>query len=480
MGCGVAGCVGENASFFVYHSLLQLQHRGEDTTKILSFDDRHYEYGGVGQVSHVYSKEALSSLKGNYAIGQVRYPTVGKYDDPKEKLRDAPPLWTDSPCFLALAHNGDMPKESYNVLRKKLESEGFYFKTNSDLEITEKILAKGLRKNIKNNLENEDIFNAIEYTMRRVPAAYSITGIVSKEGETKLIGFCDPQKVRPLVFGKSSNLQIIASESPAVDVLSNVLNENFETFEIKGGEAIILEEGKEPEKKRLIEVQPKHCSFEYTYFARPDSIENEISIYNVRFNLGQIHGKRNKFKADAVLPIPNSGRIYDKGFSSTSGIPSVEAYYKNPYIGRAFIRPPSIREEVSRVKSNPIKHLISGKDIIITEDSIVRGLNSKNNNDSLRKFGAKKIYGIIATPPLVEVCEWGIDMKDPNAFAARGKSEEEIAKLCGYDGLSYSTIDELVEAIGLPKDHLCLKCIGGDGPEKGFDKYIIPINDPNF
>jgi amidophosphoribosyltransferase len=478
MGCGTAGCIGENASFFVYHSLLQLQHRGEDTAKILSFDDRHHEYGGEGIVSHVFNKNILSSLRGNYAVGQVRYPTVGLYDNPEEKIRDSVPIWTDSPCFIALSHNGDMPKTTYKTLRRKLENEGFYFKTNSDLEIMEKMLSKGLRKNARNNdLENKDIFNSIEYAMKRVPAAYSVVGIIAKGNKRKLIGFTDPQKIRPLVFGKNSKLQIFASETAAIDVLSNYLSEDFDTCELKGGEVIIAEENKEPEKQRLIKVEPKHCFFEYTYFARPDTVENGVPVYDVRFSLGQILGRKNRVKADLVTDIPNSGRIYHIGFSNATGIPIAETMYKNSYVGRAFIRPPSIRGEVSKTKSNPIRHLLAGKKIIITEDSIVRGTNSNNNNTTLRNFGAKEIHGKIGTPKLVSPCEFGIDMKDPNAFIARGKTEEEIAKLTGYDSLSYATEDELVEAIGLPKNHLCLQCIGGHSPNFN---YIIPSDDPNF
>jgi len=480
MGCGTSGCVGENASFFVYNALIQLQHRGEDTTKILTFDGKQqHEHGGEGQVSNVYSRDILSDiLRGNYAVGHTRYPTVGLYDNPKEKLRDAPPIWTDYPCFIALAHNGDMPNKAYMTLRKKLEKEKFYFKTNSDLEIIEKFLAKGLEKNIGNSdLENEGIFKSVEYAMRRVQAAYSVVGLIAKGEQCKLVGFADPQKIRPIIFGKNHKLQIFASESAAIDVLENISGEFFETRELKGGEIIIAEEGKEPETRRPIEVEPKHCFFEYTYFARPDSVENGVSVYDVRFRLGQILGRKNKVKADFVLPIANSGRIYDKGVSDVTGIPSVEALYKNPYRGRSFIRPPSIRGEIAKTKSNPIRHLIVGKKIIITEDSIVRGTNSKNDNEKLRKFGAKEIHGKIGTPPLVDICEWGIDMKDPNAFAARGRNWDEIAKLTGYDSLSYSTTDELVETIGLPKGHLCLQCIGGHGPK--FD-YVISPDDPNF
>ena len=210
------------------------------------------------------------------------------------------------------------------------------------------------------------------------------------------------------------------------------------------------------------------------------TLENGVSVYDVRYRLGQTLGRKNKVKAHMVVPILNSGRIYDKGFSDVTGIPSVEALYKNPYIGRAFIRPPSIRSEVSKTKSNVIRHLVEGKIIIVTEDSKVRGLNSKNNNETLRNFGVKEIHEVIGTPPLIHQCEWGIDMKDPNAFIAKGKTVEEIAKLTGYDSISYTTIEELVEAIGLPKNHLCLECIGSRGPEESFSKYIIPFDDPRF
>jgi amidophosphoribosyltransferase len=279
MPCGTGGAIGKNASFFVYHLLLQEQHRGEDTTKILSFDKRHYEHGGVGKVNEVFNRENLSKLRGNYAIGQVRYPTVGVYDDNEQKLRDAPPLWEDYPCFISLSHNGDMPQSTYENLRKKLEEDRFYFKTDSDLEIIEKLFSKGLRKSLKEKkLNNEDIFSAAKFMMERAPAAYAVTGIVTKGNERRLIGFTDPQKIRPLVFGKNKNLQVLASETAAIDVLSNYVNEKFETFELQGGEVIIAEEGREPVKKILIETEPKHCFFEYTYFARPDSRKWSICL----------------------------------------------------------------------------------------------------------------------------------------------------------------------------------------------------------
>jgi amidophosphoribosyltransferase len=478
MGCGIAGCIGENASFFVYNSLIQLQHRGEDATKILSFDNTHHEYGDLGHVTEVFKKENLEMLKGNYAIGHVRYPTIGVYNDPKEKLKDAPPIWTENPCFFALCHNGDMPKTKYETLRKKLYDEGFYFKTNSELEIIEKFLSKGLRKNIKNyNFNNKDIFKSVKYMMERVPAAYSAIMLMTPKDERKLIGFADPQKIRPLVFGKNSKLYLFASETAAIDVLSNYLNEKFETFELQGGEVVIAEEGKEPLKRRLIEVEPKHCFFEYTYFARPDSVENGVSVREVRYRLGHELGRKNKTKADLVTATPKSGKIYNEGFSAATGIPSIQIWYRNDYVGRAFIRPPEIREEISKIKLNPIRHLVEGKRIITTEDSIVRGTNSKNNNESLRNYGAIEIHGKTGTPRLVNPCEFGIDMKDPNTLVARGKTEEEIAKLSGYDSLSYINVDELVEAIGLPKNQLCLHCIGDHGPKFN---YIISPNDPRF
>ncbi|MFH1229768.1 MAG: amidophosphoribosyltransferase [Candidatus Aenigmatarchaeota archaeon] len=471
MGCGTAGCVGKNASFFVYHQLLQLQHRGEDSTKILSFDNRHYEHGGVGLVPYVFNEDNIKNLKGSYAIGQVRYPTVGVYDDPSEKMRDTSPIWTDTPCFMALSHNGDMPRALYDNMREKLEKSGEYFKTNSELEIMEKFIAKGLRDKVHDgNFDNEGIFDSVKFMMERVPAAYSVTGIIAKGGECKLVGFSDPQKIRPLVYGKGSNLQLFASESAAIDVLGNYLDEDFETYELKGGEVIIAQEGKEPVKRRLLDVEPKHCFFEYTYFSRPDSVENGVSVYDVRFKLGQSLGRRNTVKADLVTPTPNSGKIYDEGVSAQTGIKNVEVWYKNPYSGRAFIRPPKIRREVSKTKLNLIGHLVAGKIILDTEDSIVRGTNSVNDNETLRRYGVKEIHGLIGTPPLVNPCDWGVDMKESSKFIAKEKTVEEIAKCTGYDSLKYSTVEELVDAIGLPKEHLCMQCIGCHGPK--FDHII--------
>lgn len=256
------------------------------------------------------------------------------------------------------------------------------------------------------------------------------------------------------------------------------MNEKFEIYELQGGEVIIVEEGKEPEKRRLIEIEPKHCFFEYTYLARPDSTENGVYIRDVRYKLGWFLGKRNKAKLDLVDGIPNSGRIYDEGFSAATGIPHIVVSYKNPYSGRAFIRPQNIRDEISKTKMNIEEPLVKGKRIGVTEDSIVRALNSINNNSDFRSQGVVEIHGFVGTPPLVDVCEEGIDMKDPNAFIAREKTVEEIAKLSGYDSLTYATKEELVEAIGLPANYLCMKCIGGHGPK--FKDFIISPEDPNF
>ncbi|MCD6414102.1 MAG: amidophosphoribosyltransferase [Candidatus Diapherotrites archaeon] len=432
--CGIIG-ISDGDSTQVYAGLYALQHRGQDSCGILTYDkEEFYLKKAPGLVTEAFTENSLRELKGNMGIGQVRYPTVGG-----DFSRDAQPFFSTSPVSIGIAHNGNIA--NYAKIRKKVGK----LTSWCDVEVILNILANELSA-------EKDIFAAVASVMSQVNGAYSVVSIVDKVG---MVVFRDPFAIRPLVEGEG----VFASESVALDIIGKKLE-----GDVKPGECIVINDGS-VERRRLVKEKPRHCMFEYVYFSRPDSIVEGKSVYEVRVNMGRELAKKWDKDADVVVPVPDTARAAAFGFSEETGIPYREGLIKNRYVGRTFIMPSqSSRENAVRIKLNPIKNVLKGKKVVLVEDSVVRGTTSKNLIDLVRSAGAKEVHFAVSCPPIRWPCFYGIDMtRKGELFAANVEdAEKELAKKIGADSVIYQTLDGLKKAIGIP--NLCTACIDGNYP----------------
>ena len=439
--CGIIGTSSNNSSYECYRGLLAIQHRGQDSAGILSFDGIVHQKKEKGLVLNVFNKEELSKLEGSKAIGHVRYPTAGT-----NTLCEAQPFFLSYPYGIGLAHNGNIT--NYQALKLELEEKHRCIHSKSDTEVMINILSEELMKN--------DTFEAIKGTMERIDGSYSAVMMLPK----KLIAFRDPYGNRPLVFGEKTNLDETAfsfsSESVGLDVNGYSL-----VRDLLPGEAIVVEDNN-AEKRLLCPKGRAHCMFEWVYFSRPDSVIEGKSVYEARMELGR--NIEFEGEGDVVIPVPDTARTAALGFSEKYGIKQREGLIKNRYIGRTFIMPTQISRDVAvRDKLNVIKGEIRGKRVILVDDSIVRGTTSKRIVTMLRDNGAKEVHMISTCPPIKHPCYYGIDMPTEKELIA-ARNTDDVAEIIGADSVTYQKIKGLVKAIGLKKDELCLACLNGDYP----------------
>lgn len=431
--CGIVG-VHQGNSKQVYAGLYALQHRGQDSTGILSFDDGQFNlWKDRGLVSEVFTEEAFRKLSGNTAIGQVRYPTIGS-----DFKRDAQPFFIESPLKMGIVHNGNIA--NYSKLRKE-----YTLSSWCDVELLLHMLVKELKN-------NDDVFDSVEEVMKEANGSYSTLCLLE---DGSLLAFRDPFALRPFVHGGG----MFASESIALDLVGKELE-----GDVRGGECILMKDG-EVEKKQLVKETPRHCMFEFVYFSRPDSVQQGKSVYEIRFNLGRELAKRFDKEADVVVPVPDTSRAAAAGFSKETGIPYREGLIKNRYVGRTFIMPDqTCRESAVKFKLNPIKSELKGKRVVLIEDSVVRGTTSKNLVKLVRSAGAKEVHFLISCPPIRSPCFYGIDMTQRGELFASGVEdpEKELAEKIGADSVIYLSLDGLKRAIGLKG--LCTACINCDYP----------------
>jgi amidophosphoribosyltransferase len=445
--CGVVGAYFLNhkdPSQVIYNALISLQHRGQESFGIASLLGNEILVSKeLGLVNYKLIKENLREQTSK-VIAHVRYSTTGN-----TTLEDAQPSYCEnSNLKIALCFNGNIV--NFMELRKKLKEKGYLFKGNGDGEVLAAFILECLK-------EGKDIERTIGRVYEEVEGAYSTT-FLSNDGY--LVAFRDPYGFRPLNIGfdNSGNI-LIASETVAFDA-----NDFQEFSSIKPGEMVLINEGK-PEIKTLKKVEKRyHCMFEFVYFSRPDSIFENKTIYEVRWNLGKELAKTYKTDADVIVPIPDSSRPAAEAISRETGIPVVEGLIKNRYIGRTFIMPKQEqREKNVKLKLNPVKSLIRGKKVLLIDDSLVRGTTIKRIVEIVRKAGAEKVYVWITCPPIISPCFYGIDIAIHGELIASSKTIEEIRKEIGADELCYQTIEGLKRAIGLG-DNICLSCLTGTYP----------------
>lgn len=443
--CGVFGIFCKNdCSDHIYYGLTSLQHRGQESCGIAMSKDGDVEVvKGMGMVSKVFDEENLRELKGTCGIGHVRYSTAGE-----SKLQNAQPFLTKGANIkFALAHNGNLV--NFWALRDYWTERGHTFNTSTDTEIISKIL-------VNEYIRERDFMQAIKSTARHLDGSYSLL-ILTPDA---LYAVRDPFGFRPLLMCDLPNGYAFASEDCAFTTLPS-----RHVRDVKPGEIIKIDrDGMETDRIGKIKRRA-HCMFEYVYFARPDSTINGVSVYKARKNLGELLARNFPAKADIVSAVPYSGVAAAIGYSKRSGLPYTEILLRNRYTGRSFIMPSQdVRDRLVRTKLIPIGEEIKGKEIVLIDDSIVRGTTMRQIVSMIRDAGAKKIHLRISCPPVVSPCFYGVDMQQYRQFIANEKTVDQIRKFIGADTLCYNSMENLVEAIGIPKNSLCLACLNEDYP----------------
>jgi len=385
----------------------------------------------------------------------VRYSTAGG-----SLKQDAQPFTLSVPLTLAMAHNGNVVnyEELKNHFGEKIES-------GCDVEVIMQVLAGEYAKTKNGNAEG--IFKAVEKVFERVNGAYSVVAVVEKG----LLAFRDPKAIRPLVMGKSKDGKTIAfaSEPVAFDALGIEFEKN-----VRGGEAVFVDLTGSVFEKTIETKTPAHCMFEFVYFSRPDSELDGKSVYEVRSELGRILGEKLKGKGDVVVPVPDTARPASETLGEAAEIPTKEGLIKNRYAWRTFIMPTQKqRDKTMNIKLNVNKPVVEGKGIILVDDSIVRGTTSRKIV-RIVKAKAKKVHLVSTCPPIKNPCYYGVDFPDEQELIAHAKTIEEIRREIGADELTYSTVEDLKEAIGIP---LCTACLTGEYPTKVTEEYKQQLRD---
>jgi amidophosphoribosyltransferase len=443
--CGICGIFGhKDAAQLSYLSLFALQHRGEESAGIVTYDGKKtHSYKGMGLVGDIFNEANLKSLRGHLAIGHNRYSTTGS-----SVSKNIQPLLVNYRKFpIAVAHNGNLTN-AYQ-LRDRLEKEGSIFQTSLDSEIILHLLVKSPRQDRK-----QKIIEALS----QIEGAYSLVLMI----DNTLVGARDPYGFRPLCLGELNGAYILASETCALDLLQATY-----IRDIQPGEVVFID------NKGIDSIKPftcgrcSYCIFEYIYFARPDSNIFGRSVYLTRKRLGRKMAQENPGQADFVSPIPDSGNYAALGFAQEANLPFEMAMVRNHYVGRTFIQPSQlIRDFRVKVKLNPIKGILQNKRIILVEDSIVRGTTSRSRVRTIREAGAKEIHMRISCPPLRFACFYGIDFPTQRELIASGHSVEWIRDFIGVDTLQYLSLEGMLEAMDLPRENFCTACFNGDYPVK--------------
>lgn len=454
---GVVGRVGVHVNQLIYDGLTVLQHRGQDAAGIMTdYEGQFRLRKSNGLVSDIFYTRHMQRLEGHIGLGHVRYPTAGS-----SSKAEAQPFYVNSPYGLSIAHNGNLTNAE-ELRDELLDSHFRHMNTKSDSEILLNVLAVELYQRSKGisiegapHLDVDSVFGAIKALNDKVQGGYSCVSLISGYG---LLAFRDPNGIRPLVFGKreldGKSEWIVASESVAITALG------FEVVrDVEPGEAIFISSSGHLFTRKCSEKKVHSpCIFEYVYFARPDSVIDGISVYNARLNQGKRLAERilqqwPEHDIDAVIPVPDSGRIAALQMANTLNLPYREGFVKNRYVGRTFIMPgQALREKSVRRKLNAMEHEFSGKNILLVDDSIVRGTTSQQIIEMARDVGAKKVYFASAAPPVRFPNVYGIDMPAVNEFIADGRSIEEINEKIGSDRLFYQTLEDLVESILMDTD----------------------------
>ena len=448
--CGIVGIYHkkEPACGDVYDALIQVQHRGQDAAGISTWDtEKISTHKYTGLVTEVFKhQKTFDKLAGNIGIGHVRYPTAGG-----DNVSEAQPFFTANPVNISLAHNGTLTNSE--KLKKELIRINFcQFNTNSDSEVLLKQFCYELYKTNFRKLTKTHVYKALNNVFQKCSGGYAVVMIVAGIG---LVAFRDPKGIRPLSLGKYKNSYLIASESSAITAMGYDLESD-----IKPGQVVIIDEQGNVDKKRPIKGSTNQpCLFEYVYFSRPDSTIDEISVHKSRLRMGDFLGEKilrdyKNLDVDVVIPVPDTSRTSAMQVAYKLGVKYREGFMKNRYIGRTFIMPgQSIRKRSVAQKLNPIEIEFKDKNVLLVDDSIVRGHTSKKIIQMVRDNGAKKVFFASASPPIRFQNVFGIDMPAIKELVAHNRTIRQIKNFIGADELIYQDLDDLRSSasIGNPK-----------------------------
>ncbi|MFK5937666.1 MAG: amidophosphoribosyltransferase [Sulfurimonas sp.] len=445
--CAVVGIYGcENASKLAYFSLHALQHRGQEAAGISSSDGKKlHTIKKRGLVMRVFDEVKLKTLSGTSAVGHTRYSTAG--DD---SILDAQPVFARYDLGeMAIVHNGNFTNA--DEVRNALIKKGAIFQTFMDTENLIHLIAKSSKDKL-----TDRIIDAVQ----RIEGAFSLVFL----SRTKMFAMRDRFGFRPLSLGRLPNGgYIVASETCAFDLVSATF-----VRDVEPGELLIFEEGKEPISIKIFEPTPKHCIFEYVYFARPDSSVFGQSVYKTRKNMGQALAKIEPVEADLVVPVPDGGVPAAIGYSQESGIPYEMGIMRNHYIGRTFIEPTQeMRDLKVKMKLSPMIDIIKGKKVIVVDDSIVRGTTSRRIIRMLKEAGASEVHMRVSSPPTTDPCFYGVDTPSKDKLIAANKTIQEICNYIEADSLAYLDEESLLRSVNssIEEEKYCTACFTG--------KYIV-------
>ncbi|RHW30937.1 amidophosphoribosyltransferase [Neobacillus notoginsengisoli] len=445
--CGIFAVWGhEDAARITYYGLHSLQHRGQEGTGIITSDgEKLAGHKGEGLVAEIFNEQALSGLKGEAAIGHVRYATQGGggYENVQ------PLLFHSQTGSMALAHNGNLVNAK--LIKSILEQQGSIFQTNSDTEV----LAHLIRRSGEWILKNR-----VKHALKQIEGAFAYVLLTEKE----LMVALDPQGLRPLSLGRIGDAFVVASETCAFDAIGAKF-----IRDILPGELLVINDNGLHTEFFSEHRNEAICTMEYIYFSRPDSNLHGMNVHSARKNLGKRLAFEAKIEADVVTAVPDSGVSAAIGYAEASGIPYELGLIKNRYVGRTFIQPSqSLREQGVKMKLSAVRGVVEGKRVIMVDDSVVRGTTSKRIVRMLKDAGALEVHVVISSPPITHPCFYGIDTSTKEELIAHNHTHEEIKRLIGADSLTFLSTEGMLEAIGRKNAGKncgqCLACFTGEYP----------------
>ncbi len=460
--CGFIGVIGSDSAVHeIYDGLLAIQHRGQDASGIITYDGHFHVKKGEGLVRDIFSAANFERLKGDLGVGHVRYPTVGSGGG-----EDAQPFTVNYPFGIVMAHNGNVA--NYEDLKEELAGERFrHLYSGCDVEVILNIFASALAREAKEHFTLAAYAGAVREVYRRVRGAYSVVGFIAGHG---LFAFRDPYGIKPIAMGRKRldghDAYAVASESVVLTALDYGLLPWGDP-----GEAVFVDLEHRIHRQTVAEANHHPCLFEYVYFARPDSYLEGISVYESRIRMGERLARRFErtgLRADVVIPVPDSARTAALAMAQALGLPYREGLVKNRYVGRTFIMPSDgERQRSVRQKLNVIEEEFRGKEVLLVDDSIVRGNTSRKIVQLARTAGARSVFFASMAPPLVHPCVYGIDMSTRREFVARDRTHQEVAREIGADAVIYQELEDLTAAV-LEKQgrirRLCTACFSGRYP----------------
>jgi amidophosphoribosyltransferase len=473
--CGVVGIFAKEktrASLELYDSLISLQHRGQDSAGIITFNEGFHLHKDLGLVRNVFNEESLFRLKGYAGIGHVRYSTIGD-----GTASDAQPFLVSSPYGIAMAHNGNVT--NFKELKKELAEKDLHqINSGCDVEIILNVFASALARQTEKDFKDQ-VFKAVAEVHQRVQGSYSVVAIIAGKG---MVAFRDPRGIKPLVIGKRENEYIFSSEN----VMFALLGFKYQG-DVQSGECVFVDQDHKFHRQ-VITLKPHcPCIFEHVYFARADALIDNISVYKSRLRMGNKLSQRikplmDKLKIDVVIPAPSTSNTAALTLAYDLGVKYREGLIKNHFIGRTFIMEnQEIRKKSVKYKLSPVELEIKDKNVLLLDDSIVRGNTSKEIVKLLRDCGAKKVYFAVAAPPIKFPCVYGIDMPTRQELIANNKETiAEIQKEIGADLLIYQELDDLVNCVheGNPEvREYCTACFSGKYPTDISSEELLELEE---